>query len=347
MLGRDFEQSETAKSNLQKVLEQFQWEKTAELKQMEKMVSETEGGREGGREGGKEGFYSCTHAHLALPPSLPPSLPSLPPQHAKQRAAEEAAAQTREEHLRKAMQGQIDDAQTQAVLATESADREKIKAKALIDQAKKESLSLRKALDEAISRLHSNESDVVPRQLIGNLMVSYYSQGRPKETLEIIARTLGFNDADRVRVGLKALRPEVGGVGGGGEGGGAGSPERRRRRGGLGGLFSRVGGAISSPRKEYVPDDGTLEGKSLGDLWLDYLMKETEEEGGEGEEGGGGGEEGPPSPPDLAMLVRREAPAVEGEGGGAVVDAGGGGGGGGGGGVEESKSTMPASLPLV
>jgi len=234
------------------------------------------------------------------------------------------------------MQGQIDDAQTQAVLATESADREKVKAKALIDQAKKESVSLRKALDEAICRLHSNESDVVPRQLIGNLLVSYYSQGRPKETLEIIARTLVFNDADRVRVGLKALHPDLGG---GLEGG---SPERRK--GLMGGFFSRVGGAISSPRKEYVPEDGTLEGKTLGDLWLDYLMKETEEE-----EGGEGGEEEekPLSPPDLAMLLRREAPAVEGEGGGRAVAAGGGGGGGGGGGVEETKSTVLPPPPLT
>lgn len=31
---------------------------------------------------------------------------------------------------------------------------------------------------------------------------------------------------------------------------------------------------ISSPRKEFRPEEA--EGKSLGDLWLDYLMTETE-----------------------------------------------------------------------
>lgn len=31
---------------------------------------------------------------------------------------------------------------------------------------------------------------------------------------------------------------------------------------------------ISSPKKEFIPDEA--EGKSLGELWLDYLMNETE-----------------------------------------------------------------------
>jgi len=78
VLGRDFEQSETAKGNLQKVLEQFQWEKTAELKQMEKIVRE--GGREGGREERTEDStvnLTITLPHSPLPPSFPPSLPPL------------------------------------------------------------------------------------------------------------------------------------------------------------------------------------------------------------------------------------------------------------------------------
>lgn len=90
-------------------------------------------------------------------------------------------------------------------------------------------------------------------------MVSYFSQGRPKDTLEIISRTLGFNDEERKRVGLRALHDDSGGG----------------QSGLLGGLFSKVGAVISSPRKEFHPEDS--EGKSLGDLWFDYLMNETEE----------------------------------------------------------------------
>lgn len=48
--------------------------------------------------------------------------------------------------------GQIDDAQRVARSAQEDCDIEKAKAKAIADQARKEALSLRKALDEAISR---------------------------------------------------------------------------------------------------------------------------------------------------------------------------------------------------
>ena len=48
--------------------------------------------------------------------------------------------------------GQIDDAQRISRSAQEDCDIEKAKAKAIADQARKEALSLRKALDEAISR---------------------------------------------------------------------------------------------------------------------------------------------------------------------------------------------------
>ncbi|EWM20891.1 hypothetical protein Naga_100201g8 [Nannochloropsis gaditana] len=266
VLTRDFEQSETAKANLQKVLEQFQREKAAEMKHWERT-------------------------------------------HAKQLAAEAAAAETREAHLRTSFQAQIADAQAQATLSVEESERETRKALAECQQARREAASMRKALDEAIARLHSNESDVVPRQLIGNLVVSYYSQGRPTETLEIIARTLGLADEERIKVGLRALRPGGGRRAGVGEGGGAGSPGKR---GLVGGLFSRVGGVMSSPRKEFVPENGT-EGKTLGDLWLDYLMKETEEEVEEGEEeeeeedGGEDQEEKEIAPPDLVSL---EAPVL-------------------------------------
>lgn len=36
----------------------------------------------------------------------------------------------------------------------------------------------------------------------------------------------------------------------------------------------QVSTMISSPKKEFIPDEA--EGKSLGELWLDYLMNETE-----------------------------------------------------------------------
>lgn len=45
-----------------------------------------------------------------------------------------------------------------------------------------------------------SESDTVDRKLIANLFVSYFSQRRPRDVLDIIARTLQFTDPERVRM---------------------------------------------------------------------------------------------------------------------------------------------------
>lgn len=255
MLQADYAQSETARGNLQRVLEQFQWEKAAELKHLER-------------------------------------------QHAKQLEEAGAAARTREEGLRRALQGEVDEARAQAKLVGEQSEMEQVKARAQAEQARREAASLRKALDEAIARLRHDESDVVQRQLIGNLFVSFFSQGRPEDTLEIIARTLGFSDAERLRVGLYPLHPAASSTAAGydgpvGSGAGLETPPRGHRDGKgsiVGGLLS----AINSPRKEFVPENGT-EGRSLGDLWMEYLLQETEAE--------------EPLPvPDLSSLVHPPSP---------------------------------------
>lgn len=255
VLQADYAQSETARGNLQRVLEQFQWEKAAEVKHLER-------------------------------------------QHAKRLEEAEAAARTREEGLRRALQGEVDEARAQAKLVGETAEMEQVKARAQTEQARREAASLRKALDEAIARLRHDESDVVQRQLIGNLFVSFFSQGRPEDTLEIIARTLGFSDAERLRVGLYPLHPAASaaaGVGGGPVGSGAGmETPPRGHRGGKGSLVGGLLSAINSPRKEFVPEKGT-EGRSLGDLWMEYLLQETEAE--------------EPAPvPDLSSLVQPPSP---------------------------------------
>ncbi len=252
VLQKDFGQSETARGNLQKVLEQFQWEKAAEAKHLER-------------------------------------------QHAKRLEEAEAAARAREDGLRRSLQGEVDEARAQATLAGEQSEMEQVKARAQAEQARREAASLRKALDEAIARLRHDESDVVQRQLIGNLFVSYFSQGRPQDTLEIISRTLNFSDAERLRVGLKPLHPSVAAPGGGGGPIGAGrGMDTPPRRGGKGGLVGGLLSAINSPRKEFVPEAGT-EGRSLGDLWMEYLLQETEAEA--------------PAPvPDLSSLIHPPSP---------------------------------------
>ena len=255
VLQADYAQSETARGNLQRVLEQFQWEKAAEVKHLER-------------------------------------------QHAKQLEEAEAAARTREEGLRRALQGEVDEARAQAKLVGEQSEMEQVKARAQAEQARREAASLRKALDEAIARLRHDESDVVQRQLIGNLFVSFFSQGRPEDTLEIIARTLGFSDAERLRVGLYPLHPAASSTAAGydgpvGSGAGMETPPRGHR-GGKGSIVGGLLSAINSPRKKFVPEKGT-EGRSLGDLWMEYLLQETEAE--------------EPSPvPDLSSLVHPPSP---------------------------------------
>jgi len=50
-------------------------------------------------------------------------------------------------------------------------------------------------------------------------------------------------------------------------------------------LFSSVNTIITSPRKEFIPSDA--ESSTIGDLWVRYLMEETDEPKPEGPFGDG------------------------------------------------------------
>jgi hypothetical protein len=154
------------------------------------------------------------------------------------------------------VQGQIEDAQAEASQAKSAAEVEKLRAQTAVDQARREALALRKALDEAISRLQFTHSDTVDRRLIANLFVSFFSQGRPRDVLDIIARTLNFTDEERVIVGLRRLSIDGGGPGI------------------LGGLLSTVT-TIASPGREFTPREDPAK-STLSDLWYEYLMAETD-----------------------------------------------------------------------
>lgn len=182
--------------------------------------------------------------------------------HVKKLEAAEQASLIKEDHVRRMYEGQLEDSRREASIVKEEALTATNRAKEEVQQAKRESLSLRKALDEAIARLQFSHADTVDRKLIANLVVTYFEKRRSKEILEIIVRTLNFSDAERMRIGLSPLNPEN-------------SPT-----GLLGGLMSTVGTLVStrSPTKSFDFDPGNLQGQSLAELWFNYLMAETEVE---------------------------------------------------------------------
>lgn len=172
---------------------------------------------------------------------------------------------------------QVEDAKAEAETARESYEVEKIKVRSEAEQARKEAQSLRRALDEAIKRLQSTSSDTsetVDRRLVANLVVSYFVQRQSRDVLDVIAKTLGLVDEERVSIGLRPLDLTA-----------------SHGSGLLGGLFTSVTtGFVGSPRKEFVPPDA--ENSTLGDLWVQYLLEETDDQPQEheprGPMGGGG-----------------------------------------------------------
>lgn len=169
----------------------------------------------------------------------------------------------------------VEDAQAEAVAAKESFEVEKIKTRAEADQARKEAHSLKRALDEAITRLQFSNNDTVDRRLLANLVVSYFVRRQSRDVLDVIAKTLGFTDEERVNVGLWSLDPNA-----------------NKSGGLLGGLFATVTtGFVGSPRKEFHPADAA--NSTISDMWVQYLLEETDDNPApdhyEGPPMGGGG----------------------------------------------------------
>ncbi|XP_031092148.1 golgin candidate 4 [Ipomoea triloba] len=119
---------------------------------------------------------------------------------------------------------------------------------------------LRRALEQSMTRLNrmSLDSDnYVDRRIVVKLLVTYFQRNHSKEVLDLMVRMLGFSDEDKQRMGIAH------------QGSGKGVVR------GVFGLPGRIVGGIlggGSGPANMAPDN-----QSFADLWVDFLLMETEE----------------------------------------------------------------------
>lgn len=125
-----------------------------------------------------------------------------------------------------------------------------------------EILRLRRALEQSMTRLNrmSLDSDyLVDRRIVIKLLVTYFQRQHSKEVLDLMVRMLGFTEEDKQRIGLAQHVASKGVV-----------------RGVLGLPGRLVGGILGSGSSEASPPVPS-ENQSFSDLWIDFLLKESQE----------------------------------------------------------------------
>ncbi|KAL6982052.1 hypothetical protein U1Q18_023669 [Sarracenia purpurea var. burkii] len=131
-----------------------------------------------------------------------------------------------------------------------------------VNKIEEDNAKLRLALEQSMSRINrmSTDSDyLVDRRIVIKLLVTYFQRNHSKEVLDLIVRMLGFSDEDKKRIGVAQQGTGKGVV-----------------RGVLG-LPGRLVGGILGGSSAEVNANMASENQSFADLWVDFLLKETEE----------------------------------------------------------------------
>ncbi|KAM3190437.1 hypothetical protein ACQJBY_068515 [Aegilops geniculata] len=121
---------------------------------------------------------------------------------------------------------------------------------------------LRHALEQSmttVNRMSLDSDNSVDRRIVIKLLVTYFQRNHSKEVLDLMVRMLGFSEEDKQRIG--SAQSNVGKV---------------VVRGVLGLPGRLVGGLVggnSAGKSTHAPQDN----QSFADLWVDFLLKETEE----------------------------------------------------------------------
>lgn len=124
-------------------------------------------------------------------------------------------------------------------------------------ECRKDNLNLRKALDEAIARLQTNQEDVIDRSLIKNIILDWHvKKGKAKrDVMILLGSILHFTEDEKDKAFI-------------GEGPGT---------------FDKVVGAVAAPLPPAKLNVDKIEGDTVREKWVNFLLAET------GDEEGGGG----------------------------------------------------------
>lgn len=134
--------------------------------------------------------------------------------------------------------------------------------KGRVNKLEEDNAKLRRAVEQSMTRLNrmSVDSDfLVDRRIVIKLLVTYFQRNHSKEVLDLMVRMLGFSDEDKQRIGMAQQ--------------GAGKGVVR----GVLGLPGRLVGGIIGGSQVDANAKIRSENQSFADLWVDFLLKETEE----------------------------------------------------------------------
>ncbi|XP_057499070.1 golgin candidate 4-like [Actinidia eriantha] len=159
-------------------------------------------------------------------------------------------------------QGEITRKEKEDILEKLSqADRTLAEGRNRVNKLEEDNAKLRRALEQNMSRINrmSVDSDfLVDRRIVIKLLVTYFQRNHSKEVLDLMVRMLGFSDEDKQRIG------------GAQQGTGKGVVR------GVLGLPGRLVGGILGGGSAEANANTASENQSFADLWVDFLLKETE-----------------------------------------------------------------------
>ncbi|KAK4418577.1 Golgin candidate 3 [Sesamum alatum] len=143
------------------------------------------------------------------------------------------------------------------------AERMLAEGKNRVKKLEEDNEKLRRALEQSMTRLNrmSVDSDfLVDRRIVIKLLVTYFQRNHSKEVLDLMVRMLGFSDEDKQRIGAAQQ--------------GAGKGVVR----GVLGLPGRLVGGILRSGSAEAHTTMASDNQSFADLWVDFLLNETERE---------------------------------------------------------------------
>ena len=120
-------------------------------------------------------------------------------------------------------------------------------------------MNLRRSLDEAIQRLQTSQEDVIDRVLTKNILLDWFSKhGKGKrEVLAVMASLLHFTEEEKDAIHI-----------------GDGS-----------GTFGKVFHAVAAPFPPSAANIEHLDGDSVREKWVNFLLTEVGDDGGEKSDG--------------------------------------------------------------
>ncbi|KAL6126246.1 hypothetical protein ACLB2K_074297 [Fragaria x ananassa] len=158
-------------------------------------------------------------------------------------------------------QAEVSKAEKEEILSKLSqAEKIVLDWKSRVNKLEEDNSKLRRAVEQSMTRLNrmSIDSDfLVDRRIVIKLLVTYFQRNHSKEVLDLMTRMLGFTDEDKQRIGVAQ--------------GGKGVVR------GVLGLPGRLVGGILGGNSAGGSASAASDNHSFADLWVDFLLKETEE----------------------------------------------------------------------